>query len=88
VTGSTADALVEVVKERSITDVVMASHGRTGLAHVMLGSVADGLIHQLRRPIVVVRALVTPVAERGSPYGDQASGGSAPSSASDHLKRS
>jgi nucleotide-binding universal stress UspA family protein len=55
--GSPADTLVEFVRAQEITDVVMASHGRTGLARILLGSVADELIHRLHRPIVVVPAL-------------------------------
>lgn len=53
-TGSTLDTLVAAVHEQSITDVVMASHGRTGLSRVILGSVADGLIQRLRCPIIVI----------------------------------
>jgi nucleotide-binding universal stress UspA family protein len=69
VTGPTVDTLVDVVKERSVTDIVMASHGRTGLARVILGSVADGLIHALYCPIVVEPALAMQVADRGSAHG-------------------
>jgi nucleotide-binding universal stress UspA family protein len=57
VTGPTVDALAGTVDERSITDIVMASHGRSGLSRVILGSVADALIHRLHLPIVVVPAL-------------------------------
>ncbi|HLJ68275.1 MAG TPA: universal stress protein [Chloroflexota bacterium] len=56
--GPVADALVAAVKEWDITDVLMASHGRTGLSRVILGSVADGLVHRLHCPIVIVPALV------------------------------
>lgn len=56
--GSVCDQLMSVVKNRGITDVVMASHGRTGLSRMVLGSVADQLIHDLRCPVVVVPSLV------------------------------
>jgi nucleotide-binding universal stress UspA family protein len=56
--GSVCDQLMSVVKNRGITDVVMASHGRTGLSRMILGSVADGLIHDLRCPVIVVPSLV------------------------------
>lgn len=56
-TGVISSALIEAVTENGITDVVMASHGRTGLSRVVLGSVADDLIQHLHCPIVVVPAL-------------------------------
>jgi nucleotide-binding universal stress UspA family protein len=60
--GPAADALAAAVEEWSITAIVMTSHGRTGLARVLLGSVADTLIHRLHYPIVVIPplALVEP----------------------------
>jgi nucleotide-binding universal stress UspA family protein len=57
--GAVVDRLVEVVEAMEITDVVMASHGRTGLSRVILGSVADSLIHKVHVPIIVIPALAT-----------------------------
>jgi nucleotide-binding universal stress UspA family protein len=60
--GPAADALAAAVEEWSITAIVMTSHGRTGLARVLVGSVAATLIHRLHCPIVVIPplALVDP----------------------------
>jgi nucleotide-binding universal stress UspA family protein len=55
--GVIVDALTRAVSDLSITDLVLASHGRTGLSRVILGSIADELIHRLHCPIVVVPAL-------------------------------
>jgi nucleotide-binding universal stress UspA family protein len=55
--GQTVPDLVAFAKENSITHVVMASHGRTAMSRVILGSVADSLIHQLHCPIIVIPAL-------------------------------
>jgi nucleotide-binding universal stress UspA family protein len=55
--GSPGDVLIEFVHAQEVTDIVMASHGRTGLARILLGSVADELIHRLYLPILVVPAL-------------------------------
>jgi len=52
--GSPIDTLAWLVQDRGITDVVLASHGRTGLARIAVGSVTDGLIHRLHCPIIVV----------------------------------
>ena len=42
----------------SITDVVMASHGRTASPRAVVGSVAAALIQHLRCRIVVIPPLV------------------------------
>jgi nucleotide-binding universal stress UspA family protein len=55
--GGVIDTLSNVANEWAITHVVMATHGRTGLSRVILGSVADGLVHRLSLPIVIVPAL-------------------------------
>lgn len=56
--GDVLNCLTAAVDNLSITDVVMATHGRTGVARLLLGSVADALIRRLRCPIVVVPARV------------------------------
>jgi nucleotide-binding universal stress UspA family protein len=56
-TGLTAETLVNAAGDWGITDVVMTSHGRTGLARVIFGSVADSLIHLLHCPIIVIPPL-------------------------------
>ena len=43
--------------ERSKVDLIaMASHGRTGLSRVFYGSVAAGVLQQVDRPLLVIRA--------------------------------
>jgi nucleotide-binding universal stress UspA family protein len=64
-TGRTEVALEGAVGSWAITDIVMASHGRTGLSRVILGSVADALIHQLHCPIIVIPALAAKAVEQG-----------------------
>ena len=36
--------------------IAMASHGRTGLSRVFYGSVAAGILHQVNRPLFLIRA--------------------------------
>jgi nucleotide-binding universal stress UspA family protein len=55
--GPVVPQLVAFAKKHAISHVVLASHGRTALSRVILGSVADDLIHQLRCGIVVIPAL-------------------------------
>jgi len=52
--GLVTDVLVDCVDRFLITDTIMASHGRTGLSRVILGSVADELIHRLHSPVIVI----------------------------------
>jgi nucleotide-binding universal stress UspA family protein len=55
--GGVIQALNESVSRWGITDIVMASHGRTGLPRVILGSVADGLLRQVQVPVIVIPSL-------------------------------
>ena len=55
--GRVVPELVSFACQQLISHVVMASHGRTALSRVILGSVADDLIHKLKCGIVVIPAL-------------------------------
>lgn len=55
--GDPVDRLVNAVGNWGITDIVMSTHGRTGLKRVVLGSVADDLIQRGHRPTIVVPPL-------------------------------
>jgi nucleotide-binding universal stress UspA family protein len=52
--GPVSKHLIASVRAWGITHVVMTSHGRTGLSRVVLGSVADDLIHHVPCPILVI----------------------------------
>ena len=64
--GPGVDLMLRWVEHLSITDVVMASHGLTGLPRVILGSVADEIIHRFHGPIIVIPALAAETAEQPS----------------------
>lgn len=56
VTGSTVvDALVQKADEIGADLIVMGTHGRTGFAHVFLGSVAERTLRRASCPVVTVR---------------------------------
>lgn len=61
--GPAVDTLARAVRDWSISDVIMASHGRSGLPRVILGSVADELIQHLYVPILVIPALAVRAVE-------------------------
>jgi universal stress protein A len=55
VTGHPADAIVRVAQERGADLIVMGTHGRTGLQHVLLGSVAEKVVRTAPCPVLTVR---------------------------------
>ena len=55
VEGQPVDRLVEASQEVDL--VVMSTHGRTGLSHLLMGSVTERLIRHASAPVLVVRQL-------------------------------
>ena len=49
-------AICQIAEKESIDLIVMGSHGRTGLAQVLLGSVAERVVRHAPCPVLVVRA--------------------------------
>jgi nucleotide-binding universal stress UspA family protein len=58
--GLSADKIVGYTHEHPGSLVVMTSHGRTGLAGLVLGSVARRVVQLGHTPTLIVRALVPP----------------------------
>lgn len=54
--GVPSRTIVEVAKDESFDLVVMGTHGRTGLAHALLGSVAERVVRHAFIPVLTVRA--------------------------------
>jgi nucleotide-binding universal stress UspA family protein len=62
--GFAPSVIAEVARDRKADLVAMATHGRGGLARVVLGSVTTGLLHKLNLPLLLVRPVgVAPVVE-------------------------
>jgi nucleotide-binding universal stress UspA family protein len=53
--GDPATGILEAEKELDADLVVMATHGRTGIAHFILGSVAEKVVRESRCPIFTTR---------------------------------
>jgi len=53
--GSAAETIVRVAQERDADLIVMGTHGRTGLQHVLLGSVAEKVVRLAPCPVLTVR---------------------------------
>jgi len=50
------DALADLAHDEGVDLIVVASHGRTGLKRVLLGSVAERVTRMAKCPVLVVRA--------------------------------
>ena len=58
--GSIIDEIVDAVEREDIDLIAMTSHGRTGLARVLFGSVAAGILHRVDGiPLLLIRSLDT-----------------------------
>jgi len=54
-TGDPADGIVRMAEELAVDLIVMATHGRTGLPHLLLGSVAEKVVRHAPCPVLTVR---------------------------------
>jgi nucleotide-binding universal stress UspA family protein len=54
--GTVAMEVVEFAKARGFDLIVMGTHGRTGLRHVALGSVAERVLRMAPCPVLTVKA--------------------------------
>lgn len=50
-----ADVISNYVQKNGVDMIVIATHGYTGLKKLMLGSVALGVLHESRVPVLLVR---------------------------------
>lgn len=54
--GNPAKEIVEFAKRNDIDLIVMGSHGVTGLARILLGSVAEGVVRRSPAPVLTLKA--------------------------------
>ena len=53
--GRPAEAIIRLAQERDVDLIVMATHGRTGLEHMLLGSVAEKVVRLAPCPVLTVK---------------------------------
>jgi nucleotide-binding universal stress UspA family protein len=56
VTGVASEAIGSVAKKVKTDLIVIATHGRTGLSHLLMGSVAERVVRTAPCPVLTVRA--------------------------------
>lgn len=54
--GTPASTISKVARQEDIDLIVMATHGRTGLARLTMGSVATTTVHRAHTPVLLVRS--------------------------------
>lgn len=54
--GSVADVILGVAEEMQVDVIAMSTHGRTGPARWLLGSIAERVVHSSKIPVLLIRA--------------------------------
>jgi universal stress protein A len=58
-TGPADEEIVALAADKQIDLIVMASHGRTGLSRLLIGSTAEGVMRKASCPVLIVKQPVT-----------------------------
>ena len=61
--GTSARAIIDYAGERGMDLIVMGTHGRSGLAHLFMGSVAERVVRSAPCPVLTVREGPAPATE-------------------------
>jgi nucleotide-binding universal stress UspA family protein len=54
--GSAANAILETAQRTGVDIIAMSTHGRTGPAHWIIGSIAEKVVRHSKIPILLIRA--------------------------------
>lgn len=54
--GAVADVILGVAEELQVDVIAMSTHGRTGPARWLLGSVAERVVHNSKVPVLLIRS--------------------------------
>jgi nucleotide-binding universal stress UspA family protein len=63
--GPAAHAIVEAARTHRVDEIVMTTHGRSGLGRLLLGSVAESVLRGTTTPILLLRAEGAPIQPPG-----------------------
>jgi len=53
--GRPADEILRFAEEEGVDAILIATHGRTGLAHIMFGSVTEKVVRRAQCPVMTIR---------------------------------
>src|SRR5207245_4915308 len=54
-TGDPASLIVAVAEELPADLIIMPTHGHQGIVHMIVGSVAERVVREARRPVLTIR---------------------------------
>jgi len=54
--GQPSEEILKVAKQENVDAIFMATHGRTGLKHIVFGSVAERVVGRAECPVLTVRS--------------------------------
>jgi nucleotide-binding universal stress UspA family protein len=54
--GAAAEAILDVANREHVDLIAMSTHGRTGIGRLLLGSIADQVVHHAKVPVFLLRA--------------------------------
>jgi nucleotide-binding universal stress UspA family protein len=70
--GHPAFEISSMVRDEGFDLVIMATHGRKGVARLLMGSVAEAVLRQVTVPIIMTRPQsLTPPSQSGSQHADE-----------------
>jgi nucleotide-binding universal stress UspA family protein len=55
-TGPAADVILKVAEEMQVDVITMSTHGRSGVARWLMGSVADRVVRHSKSPVMLIRS--------------------------------
>lgn len=55
--GPVVETIIRVSHDENVDLIAMASHGRSGFSRVIYGSVANGVLQKIDRPIFLIRSI-------------------------------
>ncbi len=53
--GAADEEILKVAQRQRVSLIVMATHGRTGIEHTLMGSVAEKVVRKARCPVLTVK---------------------------------
>jgi nucleotide-binding universal stress UspA family protein len=54
--GPAADAILDAARVHKVDEIVMSTHGRSGLGRLFLGSVTEAVLRGTRTPVLAIHA--------------------------------
>lgn len=69
-TGDPTEAILRVAVEDKAAMIVMGTHGRTGIKHALLGSVAEKVLRRAPCPVLITRAVEPSTEKHGDKHAE------------------